>query len=132
MRAAPKLDRRTVTKNIEAILKLEEEDERRLSAPHRISHKVGWFVGTIYFVILQAAFVLVWVISNEYSVKPFDPLPFPRLSAVLALEDVLLTSFVLIRQNSMDLQSERRNHLDLRLIFWRKRKQPASLRPWER
>jgi hypothetical protein len=53
MRAAPKLDRRTVTKNIEAVLKLEEEDERRLSALHRISHKVGWFVGTIYFVILQ-------------------------------------------------------------------------------
>ena len=115
MRAPPKLDRRTVTKNIEAVLKLEEEDERRLSALHRISHKVGWFVGTIYFVILQAAFVLIWVISNEYSLKPFDPLPFPLLSAVLALEAVLLTSFVLIRQNSMDVQSERRNHLDLQI-----------------
>ena len=88
MHAAPKLDRRTVTKNIEAVLKLEEEDEQRLSALHRISHKVGWFVGTIYFVILQAAFVLVWVIW---------------------------TSFVLIRQNSMDLQAERRNHLDLQI-----------------
>jgi len=64
MHAAPKLDRRTVTKNIEAVLKLEEEDERRLSAVHRISHKVGWFVGTIYFVILQAAFVLGWVIGK--------------------------------------------------------------------
>jgi hypothetical protein len=73
MHAAPKLDRRTVTKNIEAVLKLEEEDERRLSALHRISHKVGWFVGTVYFVFLQAAFVLVWVIWNEYSLKPFDP-----------------------------------------------------------
>jgi uncharacterized membrane protein len=104
MRAAPKLDRRTVTKNIEAILKLEEEDERRLSTLHRISHKVGWFVGTIYFVIFQAAFVLVWVIWNAYAVRPFDPYPFPLLSAVLALEAVFLTSFVLIRQNSMDLQ----------------------------
>ena len=28
---------------------------------------------------------------------------------------MLLTSFVLIRQNSMDLQSERRNHLDLQI-----------------
>jgi uncharacterized membrane protein len=34
---------------------------------------------------------------------------------VLALEAVLLTSFVLIRQNSMDLRSERRNHLDLQI-----------------
>jgi uncharacterized membrane protein len=115
MRAAPKLDRRTVTKNIEAILKLEEEDERQLSALHRMSHKVGWFVGTIYFVIFQAAFVLVWVIWNAYAVRPFDPYPFPLLPAVLALEAVFLTSFVLIRQNSMDLQSERRNHLDLQI-----------------
>jgi uncharacterized membrane protein len=28
---------------------------------------------------------------------------------------VLLTSFVLIRQNTMDLRSERRNHLDLQI-----------------
>ena len=37
------------------------------------------------------------------------------LSAVLALEAVLLTSFVLIRQNTMDQRSERRNHLDLQI-----------------
>ena len=34
---------------------------------------------------------------------------------MLALEAVLLTSFVLIRQNTMDRQSERRNHLDLQI-----------------
>jgi uncharacterized membrane protein len=46
---------------------------------------------------------------------PFDPYPFPLLSTVLALEAVLLTSFVLIRQDAMDLRSERRNHLDLQV-----------------
>jgi hypothetical protein len=44
-----------------------------------------------------------------------DFYPFPLLSTVLALEAALLTSFVLIRQNSMDLRSERRNHLDLQI-----------------
>jgi len=112
--AAP-LDRGTITKNIEAILKLEEDDERKLSSLHRVSHKVGWFVGTIYFVILQAAFVLLWLLWNVFAVRSFDPFPFPLLSAVLALEAVLLTSFVLIRQNTMDRQSERRNHLDLQI-----------------
>jgi uncharacterized membrane protein len=115
MRKAPNFDRRTVTKNIEAILRLEGDDERRLSALHRISHKVGWFVGTIYFVIFQAVFALLWVLWNTYATRSFDPYPFPLLSAVLALEAVLLTSFVLIRQNAMDLQSERRNHLDLQV-----------------
>jgi len=105
----------TVAKNIEAILKLEEDDERRLPHLHRVSHKVGWFVGTTNFVIIQAAFVVLWLLWNASASQPFDPYPFPLLSAVLALEAVFLTSFVLIRQNSMDRQSERRNHLDLQI-----------------
>jgi uncharacterized membrane protein len=37
------------------------------------------------------------------------------LAVVLGLEAVLLTSFVLIRQNAIDRTSERRNHLDLQI-----------------
>jgi uncharacterized membrane protein len=108
----------TAEKNIESILKLEEKDERELSAFHRVSHTVGWFVGTIYFVLFQCLFVLLWIGSNTKmlgSGAAFDPYPFALLSTVLALEAVLLTSFVLIRQNAMDLRSERRNHLDLQI-----------------
>ena len=104
-----------VSNNIAAILKLEEEEERELSSLHRASHKVGWFVGTIYFVTMQVALVVVWVSWNIFYQPVFDPYPFPLLSTVLALEAVLLTSFVLIRQNTMDLRSERRNHLDLQI-----------------
>jgi uncharacterized membrane protein len=107
--------RQTVSKNIESIIKLEEEDERQLSSLHRVSRKIGWFVGTIYFVISQGVLVVLWVLWNAHATIRFDPYPFPLLSAVLALEAVLLTSFVLIRQNAMDLQSERRNHLDLQI-----------------
>jgi hypothetical protein len=132
MRAASEFDRQTVTRNIEAILKLEEDDERRLSALHRGSHKVGWFVGTVYFVIIQAVFVLLWILWNAYAASQFDPYPFPLLSAVLALEAVLLTSFVLIRQNSMDLQSERRNHLDLQINLLAEREATSILKASER
>jgi uncharacterized membrane protein len=115
VRETQPFDRGTITKNIEAILKLEEDDERKLSSLHRVSHKVGWFVGTIYFLIIQAVFIVLWLIWNAFAARSFDPYPFPLLSAVLALEAVFLTSFVLIRQNSMDRQSERRNHLDLQI-----------------
>jgi uncharacterized membrane protein len=110
--------RQTTEKNIESILKLEEKDEQELSAFHRVSHAVGWFVGTIYFVLFQCVFVLSWIALNTPLLgnnNAFDPHPFPLLSTVLALEAVLLTSFVLIRQNAMDLRSERRNHLDLQI-----------------
>ena len=109
------LDRETITKNIESVLSLEQEDERELSLAHRFSHRVGWFVGTIYFVLFQICMTAAWVAWNLAGAKPFDAYPFPLLSSLLALEAVLLTSFVLIRQNAMDLQSERRNHLDLQI-----------------
>ena len=111
----PRIEHETVAKNIEAILKLEEEDERRLPRLHQVSHKVGWFVGTTYFVVIQAIAVSLWFFWNVFHPIPFDPYPFPLLSTLLALEAVMLTSFVLIRQNSTDRQSERRNHLDLQI-----------------
>ena len=128
VRGTGPFSRGTISKNIEAILKLEEDDERKLSSLHRVSHKVGWFVGTVYFVIIQAVFVLLWLFWNAFTVRSFDPYPFPLLSAVLALEAVLLTSFVLIRQNSMDRQSERRNHLDLQINLLAEKEATSILR----
>src|SRR3954465_5943981 len=101
VRGAAHIGHGTVANNIEAILKLEKDDEQKLPPLHRISHRVGGFVGTTYFVIIQAAFVILWLFWNASAVRPFDPYPFPLLSAVLALEAVFLASFVLIRQNSM-------------------------------
>jgi uncharacterized membrane protein len=109
---------RSTRRNIEAILKLEKNDQQQLSPLHRVSHAIGWFVGTIYFILLQCVIVAGWVVANTIALRTsscFDPYPFPLLSTVLALEAVLLTSFVLIRQNAIDLQSERRNHLDLQI-----------------
>ena len=118
----------TVAKNIEAILKLEEDDERRLPYLHRASHRVGWFVGTTNFVIIQTAFVVLWVLWNASASQPFDPYPFPLLSAVLAFEAVFLTSFVLIRQNTMDRQSERRNNLDLQINLLAEKEATSTLK----
>ena len=64
-RGTSRFDRGTVAKNIESILKLEENDERQLSPLHRVSHQVGWFVGTIYFVIIQAVLVFSLGISSR-------------------------------------------------------------------
>jgi len=107
----------SAARNIESILKLEKQDEQQLSPLHRLSHGVGWFVGTIHFLMLQCALIVTWIAVN-LAVAPaarFDPFPFSLLSSLLSLEAVLLTSFVLIRQNTNDRQAERRNHLDLQI-----------------
>jgi uncharacterized membrane protein len=41
--------------------------------------------------------------------------PFSLLSGLLSLEGVLLSAFVLIRQNRMSLIADRRSHLDLQI-----------------
>ena len=128
LKGSAHIEHGTVAKNIEAILKLEEDDERRLPHLHRVSHRVGWFVGTTYFVIIQAAFVVLWLLWNVSASQPFDPFPFPLLSAVLAFEAVFLTSFVLIRQNTMDRQSERRNHLDLQINLLAEKEATSTLK----
>jgi uncharacterized membrane protein len=108
---------RQAAENIESIMKMEKEAERELSSLHRLSHAIGGFVGTIHFLVLQCIAVLAWIAANTgiFRNAPFDPYPFSLLSTVLSLEAVLLTSFVLIRQNTMDRRSERRNHLDLQI-----------------
>ncbi|WP_247325386.1 DUF1003 domain-containing protein [Bradyrhizobium sp. 21] len=80
------------------------------------------------FVISQLVLVVLWALWNLYRPAPFDPYPFPLLSAFLALEAVLLTSFALIRQNAMDQQSERRNHLDLQINLLAEREADSILR----
>jgi uncharacterized membrane protein len=47
--------------------------------------------------------------------RPLDPYPFPLLQLLLTLEAVLLTSFVLIRQNRMSQKADQRAHLDLQI-----------------
>ena len=109
---------RTAARNIESILRIEKEDKRQLQPHHRIFHAIGWFVGTVYFFVFQCLAVAVWISANSLAATQswhFDEFPFPLLSAVLALEAVLLTSCVLIRQNVIDQTSERRNHLDLQI-----------------
>jgi uncharacterized membrane protein len=75
-------------------------------------------VGTIQFVLVQLAFLVAWISANAGVVprlQGFDPYPFSLLSVVLSMEAVLLTSFVLIRQNRMSKRVDQRSHLDLQI-----------------
>jgi len=119
--------------NIDSILRLEKQDEKTLAVHHRFFHWIGWFVGTIQFVALQCAFVFCWVVFNRYLThQAFDEYPFPLLATILALEAVLLTSCVLIRQNVIDRTLERRDHLELQINLLAEREATRSLRILQR
>ena len=115
-------------RNIESILEIERKDEKKILLHHRALHAVGQFVGTPYFFITQSLGVGLWIWMNigESNWK-FEEYPFPLLALILALEAVLLTSCVLIRQNISDQAFERRNHLDLQINLLAERESTLSL-----
>jgi len=48
-------------------------------------------------------------------VKPFDPWPFSLLGVMVAVEAVVLSSFIIMRQNRMMRRGEQRDHLNLQI-----------------
>ena len=48
-------------------------------------------------------------------IKPFDPFPFSFLTLVVSLEAIFLTLLVLMRQNRMTKEADKRAKLDLQI-----------------
>src|SRR3984893_5656615 len=88
--------------NIAAIAKLEEEALDRRTRTERDSDAIVKFIGSVNFGLIP-------------HVKPFDPFPFGILALLVTSESVFLTICVLISQNRMARQAERRSHLDLQV-----------------
>jgi uncharacterized membrane protein len=104
--------------NIEAIAKLEHEALLRRTPTERASDAITKFIGSTAFLLLQVLLVLTWSAINLSlmpGMKPFDPFPFGILALVISSESVMLTIFVLISQNRMARQAEKRAHLDLQV-----------------
>jgi len=48
-------------------------------------------------------------------VAPFDPFPFILLALIVSCESVIVSTFVLMKQNRMSLAADRRAHLNLQI-----------------
>ena len=108
----------TVEKNIEAIRKLENETLRSLSTVEHIADKVTSFAGSTPFILLHVLWFGVWIFINSGvipTVTPFDPFPFSFLTLVVSLEAIFLTLLVLMSQNRMTKEADKRAHLDLQI-----------------
>jgi uncharacterized membrane protein len=104
--------------NIAAIAKLEEEALDRRTHTERQSDAVVRFIGSPKFLLLHVILVAGWISANLNlipGVNAFDPFPFGILALFVSSEGVFLTIFVLISQNRMSRQAERRAHLDLQV-----------------
>src|SRR5450755_3516081 len=104
--------------HIDSIVKQEEEALERRSLSERFADGVGVFAGSLTFVVLHLSLLVAWLLMNSgkiSGVRPFDRYPFSLLGVIFAVEAVILSSFILMRQNRMMHRGERRDHLNLQV-----------------
>lgn len=104
--------------HIDSIVKQEEEALERRSPSERFADVVGLFAGSLPFVVFYFVLLLVWLLVNSGRIpglRPFDPYPFSLLGMIVAVEAVILSSFILMRQNRMMRRGELRDHLNLQV-----------------
>jgi uncharacterized membrane protein len=104
--------------NINTVVAIEEEAQHKRTTADRISDVIANFVGSIPFVVMHLVWFGVWVVINLgllWGRLKFDPYPFALLCMLVSLEGVLLSTFVLIKQNRMSQRADQRAHLDLQV-----------------
>ena len=109
----------TVQANIQTVTELEQQAEDRRGFVDRVADVIGGFSGSMSFVLLHMAWFVLWFLINtgvlKVGIPKFDPYPFILLAMIVSVEGVLLSTFVLMKQNRMQQKSDARDHLNLQI-----------------
>ena len=107
----------SVTGSIDDVLDLERRADLDHSHVDRMAHAFGEMVGSAPFAIVHIAGFAGWLLLNSgiWPHAVFDPYPFALLGTLVSCEAVLLTTFVLVKQNREGDRAEKRAHLDLQV-----------------
>jgi uncharacterized membrane protein len=119
-----------VESNIHCVADLERAFEHRRRRTDRIADAVGGFTGSISFVLVHLLWFTAWFLINTGvipHVKKFDPFPFILLSMIVSVEAVLLSTFVLMKQNRMQQKTDIRDHLNLQIDLLAEKEVTKSL-----
>lgn len=103
-----------VERNIQQLIKLRQQEEKKKTSDQHIADKITMFAGSMAFVYIHLVLFGIWILWNTGSIHltPVDP-SFTGLMLLASVEAIFLSTFVLIRQNRMNLLAEKRANLDL-------------------
>jgi uncharacterized membrane protein len=106
-----------IERNIRTIIQLRLKAARERSSQDRIADAITSFSGRMVFVYVHLVWFGAWILLNtgRLGVRPFDPFPYGLLTMVVSLEAIFLSTFVLISQNRLSEEVERRADLDLHI-----------------
>ena len=116
--------------NVEQIARLEAEYLQTRTGTERIAGAVTRVAGTATVAALHLAWFAGWIVVNLGLVRlrPFDPFPFDLLTTIVSLEAIVLSICIMISQNQMTRQADRRAHLDLQVNLLAEQESTATLR----
>jgi uncharacterized membrane protein len=105
-----------VERNINALLQHRKDEEQKKTTEERVADNITKFTGSMLFVYIHLALFGIWILWNAgvLGLKPFDP-SFVILAMFASVEAIFLSTFVLISQNRMNAQADKRAELDLQV-----------------
>jgi len=108
---------KVIERNIRTIIHLRTKAARGRSLQNRIADAITSFSGRMIFAYVHIIWFGVWILLNtgRLGVHVFDPFPYGLLTMVVSLEAIFLSTFVLISQNRLGEETERRADLDLHI-----------------
>jgi uncharacterized membrane protein len=106
-----------VERNIRTILKLRAQSALNRTLQERLADGITSFSGRMSFVYFHCGWFGAWLLLNtgRFGIRPFDPYPYGLLTMLVSLEAIFLSTFVLISQNRISGESDRRADLDLHI-----------------
>lgn len=118
-----------VQNHVDLIAKHEEEFLAQRTPSERLGDSIAAFAGSFGFVTAHVVLFLTWILWNTLSGHPhFDPAPFSLLGTLVALEAIILASFILMRQSRMSRRAEERDHLMLQVLLLTEKEITAVLK----
>jgi uncharacterized membrane protein len=105
-----------VERNIAELLKRREAEDQQRTWQNKLADGVTAFTGSLTFVFIHLGLFGLWIVWNLgwLGFKPFDP-SFVVLAMFASVEAIFLSTFVLISQNRMAAQADKRAELNLQV-----------------
>ncbi len=108
---------KVIERNIRTIIHLRTKAASERSLEDRIADAITSFSGRMIFAYVHIIWFVIWILLNTgwFGLPAFDPFPYGLLTMIVSLEAIFLSTFVLISQNRLSEETERRADLDLHI-----------------
>jgi uncharacterized membrane protein len=103
-------------RNIRAIVARRQAEARRQRVRDRVAERIGRFAGSMTFVYLHLLLFGAWFLASSglLPLPRFDP-TLVKLATFASVEAIFISTFVLVMQNRMAAEADKRADLDLQI-----------------